>query len=547
MTRDVPVLIVGGGPIGLALAADLGRRGVEALLIEQNEDVVGSPKMIEVSVRTLEFCRQLGVVDQVRDWGFPLAHSLDSAFVTSMDGYEIGRIHTPSLAAERDSEFSPERTGPCPQTWFDPILQRSARSHRNITLRYSCRLDDFVQDDDGVTVAITDTGTGQREDIRCQYLVGADGYSSTVREALGLEVRGEKHLDLSMSVYLTIKDMARYHDKADAYRYVFVGPEGTWMVLTTIDGRDVYRLQVVGVPDRDLAKVDIPGLMRRAFGRDIDYRLDDTSFWVRKMVVADRFLDGRVLLAGDAAHAHPPNGGLGMNTGLQDAFDLGWKLAAVLQGWGGAELLESYDYERRPASARAATESLKNFRRLTAPANNAAIYDATPEGEALRARLGRRMVEENTKAWHPMGVHLGYIYNPSPIVVPDGSPRPSDDTVSYTPSAYPGCRAPHAWLAPGQSTLDLFGSDFVLMQFGDAETQALQAAARTRGVPLTFHRIDNAAAAALYEKRLVLVRPDGHVAWRGDAPPADALALIDRVRGAGPCIAARRARDVAIG
>jgi 2-polyprenyl-6-methoxyphenol hydroxylase-like FAD-dependent oxidoreductase len=460
-----------------------------------------------------------------------------------MDGYEIGRIHTPTLAQERDSPFSPERTGPCPQTWFDPILQRAARTHPHITLRYDCRLDTFEQDEDGISVAVTDTKTGQREDIRCRYLVGADGYSSTVRELLGIEVRGEKHLDLSMSVYLTIRNMAQYHDKADAYRYVFVGPRGTWMVLTTIDGRDSYRLQVVGVPDRDLAKVDIPGLMCRAFGRDIDYTIDDTSLWVRKMVVADRFLDGRVFLAGDSAHAHPPNGGLGMNTGLQDAFDLGWKLAAVLRGWGGATLLESYDYERRPASARAATESLKNFRRLTAPANNAAIYDPTPEGDALRARLGRHMVEENEKAWHPMGVHLGYIYDPSPIVVPDGSPRPSDDTVSYTPSAYPGCRAPHMWLSPGTSTLDLFGEGFVLLQFADAPTRSLEDAAKARGVPLAVHRIVNAEAAALYAKRLVLVRPDGHVAWRSDEAPADALAVIDMVRGAGPCIAARRARD----
>jgi hypothetical protein len=242
-------------------------------------------------------------------------------------------------------------------------------------------------------------------------------------------------------------------------------------------------------------------------------------------VVADRFLDGRVFLAGDSAHAHPPNGGLGMNTGLQDAFDLGWKLAAVLEGWGGRTLLDSYDYERRPASARAATESLKNFRRLTAPGRNKAVYDATPEGEALRQSLGQRLVEENEKAWHPIGVHLGYIYNPSPIVVPDGSPRPPDDTVSYVPSAHPGCRAPHIWLAPGQSTLDLFGAGFVLLQFDEAATEGIEQAARRCGVPLTVHRLDNDAAS------------------RGDHAPADPLALIDTIRGAGPCIAARRTVD----
>jgi FAD binding domain len=360
---------------------------------------------------------------------------------------------------------------------------------------------------------------------------------------LGIEMRGERQLDLSMSVYLRIKELRRYHDKGDAYRYVFVGPEGTWLVLTTIDGRDLWRLQVIGVPDRDLEKVDIPAMMRRAVGRDIDYVLDDTSFWVRKMMVADRFMDGRVFLAGDSAHAHPPNGGLGMNTGIQDAFDLGWKLAATLQGWGGPTLLESYDYERRPASARAATESLKNFRRLTAPGHHAAIYEATPEAEMLRQSLGRMLVEQNEKAWHPMGVHLGYIYDPSPIVIPDGSPRPPDDTVSYVPSAFPGCRAPHVWLEPNQSTLDLFGNGFSLLQFADVPTRPLEAAAAACGVPLTVHRITNSAAAALYARRLVLVRPDGHVAWRGDDMPADPAAVIDTVRGAGPCIAARRGRS----
>ena len=541
--RNVPVLIVGGGPIGLALAADLGRRGVEAMLIEQNEDVVGSPKMIEVSVRTLEFCRQLGIAEQVRDWGFPFDYPLDSAFVTSLQGYELGRIRTPSLGEARDSPESPERTGPCPQTWFDPILQRCARRHRNIALRYHTRLDSFEQDAGGVTAIVLETKTGRREQVRCRYLVGADGYSSTVRELLGIEMRGERQLDLSMSVYLRIKELRRHHDKADAYRYVFVGPEGTWLVLTTIDGRDLWRLQVIGVPDRDLEKVDIPAMMRRAVGRDIDYVLDDTSFWVRKMMVADRFMDGRVFLAGDSAHAHPPNGGLGMNTGIQDAFDLGWKLAATLQGWGGPTLLESYDYERRPASARAATESLKNFRRLTAPGHHAAICEATPEAEMLRQSLGRMLVEQNEKAWHPMGVHLGYIYDPSPIVIPDGSPRPPDETVSYVPSAFPGCRAPHVWLEPNRSTLDLFGNGFALLQFADVPTRPLEVAAAACGVPLTVHRITNSAAAALYARRLVLVRPDGHVAWRGDDMPPDPAAVIDTIRGAGPCIAARRGQS----
>jgi hypothetical protein len=222
-----------------------------------------------------------------------------------------------------------------------------------------------------------------------------------------------------------------------------------------------------------------------------------------------------------------------MNTGIQDAFDLGWKLAAVLDGWGGAGLLESYDCERRPASARAADVSLKNYRRLVSAAQRAEINSPTPEGDAARRAIGERLVEENEKTWHPVGVHLGYIYHPSPVVVPDGSPMPEDDTFGYRPTAFPGARAPHVWLAPGSSILDLFGDGFVLLKFSDVSADGIERAAASRGVPLRAHRIEHREAAALYGRALVLVRPDGHVAWRGDSQPADAFAMIDTVRGAG--------------
>jgi hypothetical protein len=247
-----------------------------------------------------------------------------------------------------------------------------------------------------------------------------------------------------------------------------------------------------------------------------------------------------VFLAGDAAHAHPPNGGLGMNTGVQDAFDLGWKLAAVLQGWGGPAMLASYDYERRPASARAAEVSLKNYRRLVSAAQRAEINAPTPAGDAARRAIGDGLVQENEKTWQPIGVHLGYIYHPSPIVMPDGSAKPEDDTFGYRPTAFPGARAPHIWLQQDLSILDLFGDGFVLLKFADVATEALERDAKIRGVPLRVHRIDHPGAAALYELALVLVRPDGHVAWRGDSQPTDSMAVIDIARGAGPLIAARR-------
>jgi len=556
---ETPVLIIGGGPIGLSLAADLGRRGVGALLVEERENKLGPAKMLECSVRTLEFCRQLGVIDKVRNWGFPLDWPLDSAFVTDLAGYEIGRVRTPALGAERDSPVSPERGQPCPQTWFDPILQDAARSHPSITIRHRIGLESFVQDDDGVTAQLRNHANGAMETVRAAYLVGCDGFASTVREQLGIAIRGEPHLDWSMTVYLRIPDLPSQHDKEKAFRYVFVGPEGTWSFLSIVDGKDLWRLQLVGLDEQRLRDTDIPALVRRCFGRDgIAYTIEDKTLWVRKRTVADRFMDGRVFLAGDAAHAHPPNGGLGMNTGIQDAFDLGWKLAGTLQGWGGPQLLASYDYERRPASARAAEVSLSNYRRLVSAAQRAEILSPTPAGDEARRLIGEALVAENEKSWHPVGVHLGYIYHPSPIVVPDGTAKPEDDTFGYVPTAFPGARAPHAWLSDGRSTLDLFGDGFVLLKFAEVDTSALEDAARTRGVPLTVHRITDPEIANLYECKLVLVRPDGHVAWRQDEPPqenapqdgapqnnsapqGDALSIIDTVRGAGPRIAACRA------
>jgi 2-polyprenyl-6-methoxyphenol hydroxylase-like FAD-dependent oxidoreductase len=540
-TVETPVLIAGGGPIGLALAADLGRRGVAAMLVERNANKLGSAKMLEVSVRTMELCRQLGIADNVRNWGFPLDWPLDSAFVTDLAGYELGRVRTPALGAAADSPFSPERGRPCPQTWFDPILQECARSYPQIMLRHQVALESFVQDEGGVTATLRDQHSGRTETVRAGYLVGCDGFASTVRELLGIAIRGEPHLDWSMTVYLRIPDLFAACDKEKAFRYVFVGPEGTWSFLSIVDGKELWRLQLVDVDEARLQSLDIPALVRRCFGCDIPYTIEDKSMWVRKRTVADRFGDGRVFLAGDAAHAHPPNGGLGMNTGIQDAFDLGWKLAATLAGWGGEALLESYDHERRPACARAAEVSLANYRRLVSAAQRAEIYAPTPAGEAARRAIGAGLVEENEKSWHPVGVHLGYIYHPSPIVVPDGTQKPPDDTIGYAPTAFPGARAPHAWLADGRSILDLFGAGFVLLAFADAPTAALERAAAARGVPLTVHRIEQREIADLYGRALVLVRPDGHVAWRGDRLPEDALALIDTVRGAGPRIAARRA------
>jgi 2-polyprenyl-6-methoxyphenol hydroxylase-like FAD-dependent oxidoreductase len=539
LPSEIPVLIVGAGPIGLALAAYLGKQGVRTLLIERNEDKQGSPKMIVVSVRTMEFCRQMGLAPAIHNWGFPLDHGLDSVFVTSLQGYELGRVKTASLRTVYDTPFSPERERPCPQTWFDPILKECATAQPSVQIHYQTSLNSFEQDESGVTATVRDA-YGRTHMVRARYLVGADGYSSTVRRLLGIQVRGTKHLDVSMSIYLTIPKLAEHHKIGDAYRFLFVGKRGVWCVLTTMDGRDFYRLQLIGVNEDEVQSLNIDDVVRRCIGEGIEYQLGEVSSWIRKATVADRFADGNVFIAGDAAHAHPPNGGLGMNTGILDAWDLGWKLSASLKGWGGRHLLNSYDIERRPASARACEESLRNYGRLVGEKNLDGLHMGTPAAAVLRQETGRRLVEANEKAWHPIGIHLGYVYSPSPVVIDDGSPPVSEDQPEYVPSAQPGCRAPHVWLVEGEhSILDYFGPGFTLLKFRACDTNPFEQAAAAVGMPLTVVHIDNGEAASLYQRGLVLVRPDGHVAWRADEAPLDCRWIIDKVRGEASALAAR--------
>jgi hypothetical protein len=266
-----------------------------------------------------------------------------------------------------------------------------------------------------------------------------------------------------------------------------------WANLNATDGYRSWRLSVY----KDVDKEEIPALMRRAMGGDFDYEVRAASKWVRRAVVAERMSQGCCFLLGDAAHQLSPTGGFGMNTGMADAVDLGWKLEAVLRGWGGPRLLDTYDAERRPVGERAVREATVNFHKLKNLPTFPWIEDDGAEADAKRAELGRKFYESTRAEWESWGVQFGYRYADSPIVVPDGEP-PADDPMVYAPSSHPGCRAPHAWLAPGKSTLDLFGRGFTLMD---------------------FPKINVPEAARLYERPFVLVRPDGHVAWRGEAPP----------------------------
>ncbi|MES2536245.1 MAG: FAD-dependent monooxygenase [Pseudomonadota bacterium] len=538
-TKKTSVLIVGGGPIGLAMAAELGWRGISVTMVEQQDEKTGPAKMLLVGVRTMEFCRHLGIAPAVRDWGFPPDFCMDNIFVAgSLNGFEIARVPMAPMGGPVDSVFSPERQRHCPQTWFDPILRDKAASYPHVQLRYQTRFESLIQDEDGVTTIVRDHATGEQEAIRSDYVVAADGNNSKVRQQLGIEMRGFPYLDTSINIEIDIPDLNSLHKMGNAGRYAMIGPEGMWATFVAIDGRRTWRLTLYGANDIDVDALDIDAAIQRLVGRPFDYKIISSGKWVRRMVVADAFCDDRVFLAGDACHTHPPNGGFGMNTGIGDVFDLGWKLEATLSGWGGPQLLASYDKERRPACHRAANESLANYRRLTAETRFPGIEEVTEEGRKLRRKLGQHLEQENIKAYQPIGIHLGYTYDPSPINVSDGTPRPAADLVGYVPNARAGSRAPHFWVSPAVSVLDLFGPGYTLLRFGRIDASGLIAAARMKNVPITVHDIVSPDARALYGCELCLVRPDGHVAWRGDAIPVDCMRLIDRMRGAGSAAAA---------
>ncbi len=533
-----PVLVVGAGPVGLCVAGDLAWRGHASLNIERGDGVVVQPKMDMPHVRTLEFCRRWGLVEQVENAGYNRKWPQDNVWVTGLiGGYELGREPFPSCDDEPCPEQSPQRRERCPQNFFDPVIARWVRSFPQVTQRYFTELLDFVEHDDRVTATIRDVNTGAVEAVEAQFLVGCDGAGSLVRDKLGVSMTGNSVLTYTTNVIFKSRDLSRRQNIPHGYRYIFVGPEGTTATIVAIDGYDNYRFSLVGSGHR--AKLDDAQLhdaIARTIGGACEIEILSTMPWTRRELVADRFASKRVFLVGDSAHQLSPTGAFGMNTGLQEAVDISWKLAATLEGWGGPRLLASYETERKPIAARNVREAAANLGRMLETRTRKPppqIFEAGAAGAAARKAYGDWYTERMSHEWFTLGIHIGYRYEGSPICLADGTALPALSVANYKQSSHAGCRAPHVWLRDGRSTLDLFGKSFVLLRLGASppDASALLAAAKHRSMPLEAIDIDEAPVNAMYEKKLVLVRPDGHVAWRADMAPGDASGVIDTVRG----------------
>jgi len=537
MKSRIPVLIAGGGPVGLALAVELGWRGIACALVEQTDGKITTPKMNEVNVRTMEFCRRWGIAEAVQNCPFPADYPVDVVFVTNLAGYELGRVPRAARNSAQPEPFSAMRFQVCSQFWFDPILQNFARTLPSVELLYRHRLEGFEQSRDAVAAEVVDLATGNRMRVEADYLVGCDGANSAIRTALGIELEGAGTIGHPVHMFFRTPDLLERFGRARGTFFFPVDHDGVWGSLRVIDPRNgIWRLMVDDTDGTVTAEnVDRESYLRRVLGREIEVEWLGVSIWHRRSVVAERYSRGRVFLAGDAVHQLSPTGALGMNSGIGDAVDLGWKLAAVLDGWAHPRLLDTYDTERRPIGVRNVKMATRFYQSVDGFSGvHPAIGQDSPDGERARHELGERLVHDVGPEFRTIGLQIGYRYEDSPICIPDGTQAPPDTAETYTPSARPGARAPHAWLRDGRTIHDLFGRGFALLRFDGAPgTSALEKAAAARGVPLRAETLDEPDAARLYERGLVLVRPDGHVAWRSDTLPADPAGLIERVRGAG--------------
>lgn len=533
------ILIVGAGPVGLAMAIELGNRGVKCTLIDRGDGTIEHPRTGLVAIRTMEAFRTWGIAQAVRDCGFPPDYELSMVFCTSLNGLLLEKEPYPSMANSPTPPETPEKKQRCPQLWLQPILTRAVEAHPKVRVLYQHEYLSHVDSGDSVIAHVKDLVSGEIRQIATPYLLACDGATSAVREHASIAMNG-RLLSYSVNILLECPGLVQKHVMGEAERYLFVGPEGMWGNLTVVDGDKTWRLTVLGSEEKmNLKGFDPHYWIQRALGTETDpdrisYKVSSVIPWRRTEMLADSYKKGRVILVGDSAHTMSPTGGMGMNTGIQEVLDLGWKLEGVLAGWADPNILESYDVERRPIAKRNISFSTQNFNAWRDTPDPAAVCDATEEGAHVRALLGAKLRDATRVEWESMGLQIGHRYDDSPICVQDDSPPTPDDFRVYVPTTRPGSRAPHCWLADGRSTLDLFGDGFTLMVFSAADRSSvglLRSAFSERRVPLSIAEIDNNETASLYERPLVLVRPDGHVAWRGEGVE-DALYIADVVRGA---------------
>ena len=516
---ETQVLIVGAGPVGLTLALALARWDVRCTLIERNETTIQLPKMERCNARTMEIYRRLGIADTIRDAGLPRTAPMDVFLALSMSGPAMVRLPYPSVA-EAKSEIAAHNDGRplepyqlISQYTLEPLLRSIVEAQPGVTVRYGCELTSFTQDAGSVSARVR-TGTSPDETIRAAFLVGCDGGSSTVRKQLDIPLQGQGNIRKLRQALFHCPDLYERIPMGKGRHYhIAHGPLFPFIILQ--DSTRHWTLHAAAASDGEMAEI-----FRKSLGAPIGFKTLSVNEWTQHLLCAERYGEGRVFIAGDAAHLVIPTGGLGMNTGVGDAIDLSWKLAATLAGWGGPQLLASYERERRPIGLRnvktsgAAMSGRLSWRAAWQPG----IGENTPEGATIRAEVASRFDVEQRKVTEILGIEAGYRYIGSPIIWPEPGDGPEPDNPRYVPTTWPGARLPHVWLSDGTALHDRLGAGYTLLRLGGSRTDvsALESALRARGAPLDVLDIGNGVARELAGVDLLLVRPDLHVVWRGN-------------------------------
>lgn len=535
--QETDVVVVGGGPTGLAAMVEMGRRRVHCLVVEPRPDVTDTrPRAKTTSIRTMEHFRRWGLARALRSAAFlPVEWSQDVVFCVNLFGPEVARFTGCfGMSPERSDVFA-ETSQQVPQFVVEGVLREAVDGLETCRTAYGWRTEGLTERDHDVVVDLAD-GAGNRRQVRARYVLGCDGASSVVRRAIGASYQGSVETRHNLTAVFDAPGLAERVPHGPAIQYWVLQP-GASAYMGRLDLRDRWWIGLIGV-GTDLDDDQVVARIAAAAGEPVEVELVGTDPWVGRTLNADHYATDRVLLAGDAAHLNPPWGGHGFNTGIGDAVNAAWKVAAVLAGWGGAHLVESYAEERRPVAEETIAIAGHHAGLLSADFADPLLLERSARGTAARRRAGEEILRSKRDEFHALGLVLGYHYEGSSIIAGDaardhaGAPstRARLDVSEYRPSAAPGHRLPHRWLADDLSLYDRLGECFTLLRTGEADPAPVIGAARARRVPLAVLDLrelglDNGAP-------LLLVRPDQHVAWRGKGTPDEAMAVVDVVRGA---------------
>ncbi|HVM81943.1 MAG TPA: FAD-dependent oxidoreductase [Stellaceae bacterium] len=546
---DAAVIVVGGGPCGLMLANELGRRGVPTLLFNEGAETSAYPRANATQARTMEYFRRLGFAEEVRAQGLPPDYPTDVAYFTRYARHELARFELPSSAAARrlarelrGSWSAAELPHRCSQIYIERVMRAHAARFSSVTLRFGWRVTGFSEDAEGVGVEAEPAEGGPGRRFRARFLAGCDGPRSLLRKQLGFSYRGEGGAVRDFmggrmhAIYLRAPALYDLLPKRRAWMYWAVNRDRR-SLMAALDGREefVFSAQLKPGEDPDaISEAEARAMFFQTLGAECPIEIVNHLSWTAGLtLVAERFQRGRVFLAGDAVHLFTPTGGLGYNTGIEDAVNLAWKLAAAVEGWGGPGLLATYEAEREPIARRNTGYARRFADSVGLYVPPAEIEAETPAGAAARRAAGDYLDRHARAEFNIPGITFGTRYDASPLIVSDGSAPPPDDANRYLPSAVPGGRAPHAWLPNGRSLFDVLGFGFALLRLGPraADGSGIAAVARGLRVPLATLEFPSEELRELYGADLVLIRPDQIVAWRGNRVPDDPGAMLGIVTG----------------